>query len=144
MLVPLKLCIALTRFGVVPPELVPTISAMAGLPVVVIDVVGQTRRICCSLAQLWVILLLTLLFTVDGVVIVVAVKIDDEGTAAVVVAVVEGAAVDIIMGIPLRVELMRLLAVTKLTGELDELNPRMVAEPDDDEEQDELDWNRGS
>lgn len=111
---------------------------MAGLPVVVIDVVGQTRRICCSLAQLWVILLLTLLFTV------VAVKIDDEGTAAVVVAVVEGAAVDIIMGIPLRVELMRLLAVTKLTGELDELNPRMVAEPDDDEEQDELDWNRGS
>lgn len=87
---------------------------------------------------------MTLLFTVDGVVIVVAVKIDDEGTAAVVVAVVEGAAVDIIMGIPLRVELMRLLAVTKLTGELDELNPRMVAEPDDDEEQDELDWNRGS
>lgn len=78
---------------------------------------------------------------------VVVVDNDDAGKsegAAVMVAVVEeGAATvvaDAMMGIPLSVELMRLLAVTKLTGELDEVYPpRMVAEPDDDDEHEELD-----
>lgn len=78
---------------------------------------------------------------------VVVIDNDDAGKsegAAVMVAVVEeGAATvvaDAMMGIPLSVELMRLLAVTKLTGELDEVYPpRMVAEPDDDDEHEELD-----
>lgn len=80
---------------------------------------------------------------------VVVVDNDDAGKSegaavAVMVAVVEeGAATvvaDAMMGIPLSVELMRLLAVTKLTGELDEVYPpRMVAEPDDDDEHEELD-----